>query len=142
MNTEEKVMVINGINVRYIGNVEDGTARVNPDDYFKASLEGSVRKCLDFQESDLPYRPYVESLYRIILLCGEYENPYVDELVLKDFLQDEERVFALINKYPQVNAEHWHNQFDILNFSLEDKELIRKCIEILKRSFTPRVNPY
>ncbi len=142
MNNEEKIMVVNGVNVRYTGNVEDGTIKVNSDDYYKSSIEGSVQKCLDFQESDLSYKPYVESLYRVILVCGEYETPFIDELVLNDFLQNEEKVFALINKYPQVNAEHWHNQLDYLIFSLDDKELIRKCIEILKKSFTPRVNPY
>lgn len=139
---EEKTMNVNGIEVRYTGNLEDGTVRVNPTDYYKATLEGSVQKCLDFQESDLSDKPFVEGLYRVILVCGEYENPFIDELVLKDFLEDEEKVFTLINKFPQINEEHWNNQLDYLNFSLEDKESIRKYIDILKRSFTPRVNPY
>ena len=126
---------MNGINVPYNKSNTEGLVYADPNQLFKADIEGSTIQNLNIKDCTINDEVCVKNLYKIILTCGEYETPYVDEFTLEEYLKDEQKVITLVKKFPEVNKIHFNNELTYLTFSLDDETQLRKYIEILRRSF-------
>ena len=130
------IIIINGIEVPYYkSNKDDKLIYANPKQLYKADIEGSVKQNLNIKDCSIEEEESVKNIYRMILVCGEYETPYVDELILEDYLKDEQKVLELIRKFPEVNKNHFDNDLPYLTIPLDDDAILRKYIEILRKSF-------
>ena len=77
----------------------------------------------------------------MFLTCGEFETPYVDEFILEEYLKDEQKVIDLVRKFPEINNIHFNNELDYLTFPLNDEIILKKYIEILRKSFKNNRKP-
>ena len=127
---------MNGIDVPYYkSNNDDNIIYTDPGQLFKADIEGSIIQNLNIKDCSIEEAENVKSLYRMILTCGEFETPYVDEFILEEYLKDEQKVIDLVRKFPEINNIHFNNELDYLTFSLNDEIILKKYIEILRKSF-------
>ncbi len=128
-----KKMNINGIDVPY--KKDNNIILADPNQLYKAAIESSVRKYLTINSSNNEIINNVKNLYRIILVCGEYENPILDEKNLKEFLVDKDKVIELVKKFKDINKNKFNNELTYLTFDINDYSLLNKLIDILKDSF-------
>ena len=143
MNNEEikknkytEIINMNGIEVPYYKlNNDDNLIYADPGQLFKADIEGSVLQNLNIIDCTTGEAEAVKSLYRMILTCGEFERPYVDEYVLEEYLKDEQKVIELVRKFPEVNKVHFKNELTYLTIPLDNDMILKQYIEILRRSF-------
>ncbi len=127
---------INGIDVPYINSdTNDEIIYVNSNKLFLAEIENSVKKYLNIKEPNTKIVLDAKNLYRIILTCGEFEKPYVDENIMEDYLSNKERVISLIKKFPSLNLNYFNNTLNYLTFDLNDYSYVYHLISILSNSF-------
>ena len=124
---------MNGIKVPY-KNTND-IMLANPNQLYKAAIEGSVNKYLNINSNNNEIINNVKNLYRIILVCGEYENPIIDESNLKEFLRNRDKVINLIRKFKDINKNKFNNELPYLTFDINDNSLLSILIDILNESF-------
>lgn len=133
---------MNGIDVPYYkSSNDDNMIYADPGQLFKADIEGSIIQNLNIKDCSIEEAEHVKSLYRIILTCGEFETPYVDEFILEEYLKDEQKVIDLVRKFPEINKVHFNNELDYLTFSLNDEIILEKYIGILRKSFKNNRKP-
>lgn len=131
-----KIINMNGIDVPYYKkNDDDNTIYPDLGQLFKADIEGSVIQNLNIKDCSVEDAEFTKNLYRMILTCGEFETPYVDEFVLEEFLKDEQKVINLVRKFPEINKVYFNNDLTYLTFPLDDEFALRKYIEILRKFF-------
>ena len=131
-----EIININGIDVPYNkSSNNDSLIYAEPTQLFKAAIEGSVHQNLNIINYSSYDEECVKNLYRMILTCGEYETPYIDENVLEEYLKNEQNVINLVRKFPEINKIHFNNKLGYLTFSLDDEIVLKKYIEILRKSF-------
>ena len=75
-----------------------------------------------------------KNLYKIILTCGEFEEPYIDEHNIEIVINDEKKLMSLIKKYDKINEEYFQNKLVFKTFNLDDKKYIQELIKVLKNS--------
>lgn len=66
------------------------------------ALEKSASKISDDEET--------KDLYKIILTCGQFNEPLIDEHNIKDFLNNKDDVIKLIENFDNINKEHFNNK--------------------------------
>ena len=131
-----KTINMNGIDVPYYKSSNgDNMIYADPNQLFKADIEGSIIQNLNIKDCSIEEAEHVKNLYRMILTCGEFETPYVDEFILEEYLKDEQKVIDLVKKFPEINKIHFNNELDYLTFSLDEEVILKKYIEILRKSF-------
>ena len=130
------VLNINGIDVPYVNsNTNNEIIYANSDKLFLAEIESSVNKYLNIKEFNTKIVSDVKNLYRIILTCGEFEKPFVDENVLENYLKNKEQVIRLIKKFPSLNLNYFNNTLNYLTFDLNNYSYLYHLISILSDSF-------
>ncbi|MBP5204477.1 hypothetical protein J6Z48_02435 [bacterium] len=141
-NNNSDIIKINGVDVPYNEhNKDNNVIYVDPSQAYKAAIEQTVRQNLNINVVTIEDAECVKNLYRIILTCGEYETPYVDENILEEYLKDEQKVISLIRKFPEVNKAHFNDSLPYLTFSLDDEPSLKRYIEILRKSFIKNYTP-
>ncbi len=128
-------ITMNNVEVPFKETNDPNIIDADPKQLYKAAIESSVRDYLNIQGVSTEDEKYVKDLYRMILVCGEFESPVVDEYILSDYLKDDQRVLNLVKKFSEINAKHFNNELTYQSFSLEDNINIRRYIEILRNSF-------
>ena len=128
-------IIMNNVEVSLKETNDPNIINADPKQLYKAAVESSVRDYLNIQGVSPEDEKYTKDLYRMILVCGEFESPVVDEYTLSEYLKDDERVINLVRKFPEINAKHFANELNYLSFSLEDNINLRRYIEILRNSF-------
>lgn len=128
-------ITMNNVEVSFKPTSDPSVINADPKELYKAAIEGSVGHYLNIQGVSAEDEKYVKDLYRMILVCGEYETPYVDENTLTEYLKDDQKVIDLVRKFPEINTKKFNNELTYQSFSLEDDINLRRYIGILRNSF-------
>ncbi len=126
-------MNMNGIEVPF-NKGEGDTILADPNQLYKAAIESSVIQNLSIDSSDSNLVDNVKNLYRIILVCGEFENPILDENNLNEFLLDNNKVINLVRKFKEINQREFKNELSYLTFDVENNSLLNELIDMLRKS--------
>lgn len=135
-NGEKKVMNVSGVDVPYTNSKYDkNVIMADSDKLFMAAIESSIFANLQINETDSVTVENVKNLYKIILTCGEYETPYIDENNLEEFLKDNNRIIELVRKFNKINETKFNNNLPYMTFDVNNETVINNLIDVLKKSF-------
>ena len=94
---------------------------------FNNTLDNSINTNLKIKSKKENIITDSKNLYKIILTCGEFEEPYIDEHNIEIVINNEKKLMSLIKKYDKINEEYFQNK-------LNDKKYIQELIKVLKNS--------
>ena len=101
---------------------------------FNNTLDNSINTNLKIKSKKENIITDSKNLYKIILTCGEFEEPYIDEHNIEIVINNEKKLMSLIKKYDKINEEYFQNKLAFKTFNLDDKKYIQELIKVLKNS--------
>ena len=101
---------------------------------FNNTLDNSINTNLKIKSKKENIITDSKNLYKIILTCGEFEEPYIDEHNIEIVINNEKKLMSLIKKYDKINEEYFQNKLVFKTFNLDDKKYIQELIKVLKNS--------